>query len=121
VCSFVYICFIKEFKLHSISNFRPEQVPVSMCWKRELVRAKVLNFTAYQTFDRNKFRFPMGAEKIKLHSISNFRPEQVLVSMCWKRELVRAKSLNFTADAISDQNKFRFPCAGSVNLFAPKV
>jgi hypothetical protein len=57
-------------------------------------------------------------QRFKLHYILSSRPEQVPVSVCWKRELVRAKGLNFTADAISDRNKFRFPRLENLNFNA---
>ena len=54
-------------------------------WKRELVRAKSLNFTANHAFDQNKFWFPReeartcSCQKFKLNSQSSIQPEQVLV------------------------------------------
>jgi len=52
----------------------------------------------------------------EFHGKSDFRPEQVLVSVCWKRELVRARNLGFTAKVIFDQNKFWFPKEVKTNL-----
>jgi len=95
-------------------------------WKRELVRAKSLNFTANHAFDQNKFWFSREEART-----------------------CRAKSSSFTASQVFDQNKFWFPAqeartcscqgfklhsqssirpeqvlvssTGGANLFVPKV
>jgi hypothetical protein len=59
-------CSRQEFEFHSTISFRPEQVPVSGERKRELVRAKGLNFTANAISDRNKFWFP-GCVKYQIY------------------------------------------------------